>query len=200
MGDETTGSLTPESWIMAGFRALAAGGPAAIKVEALAREIGATKGSFYWHFKDAAALKGAMLAAWKQAATEEVIAATAQQDDAESRLMALMAMAAAEPGPQWAGRLAEPAIRDWARYEPAVKAFVETIDRQREAYVAQLFQELGADEARARTLGALLYAAYVGRSHMDRLAGEAGAELADFAGALIKSVQAGLSPQTGQLP
>ena len=52
--------LGPEDWVMAGFRALAADGPQAVRAETLARGLGATKGSFYWHFKDLAALHQAM--------------------------------------------------------------------------------------------------------------------------------------------
>ncbi len=43
--------LTRSDWVLAGFRALLASGPDAIRVEALARDLRATKGSFYWHFK-----------------------------------------------------------------------------------------------------------------------------------------------------
>ncbi|MFN3661424.1 TetR family transcriptional regulator [Yoonia sp.] len=41
-----------EDWLMAGFRALASHGPSALRAAALARDLGTTKGSFYWHFKD----------------------------------------------------------------------------------------------------------------------------------------------------
>ena len=36
----------------AAFRALARGGVEAIAVEPIAAELGTTKGSFYWHFKN----------------------------------------------------------------------------------------------------------------------------------------------------
>jgi AcrR family transcriptional regulator len=45
-----------EDWIRAAGRRLAQGGAAAVAVEALARDLGVTKGSFYWHFRDRAAL------------------------------------------------------------------------------------------------------------------------------------------------
>lgn len=62
-------SLTTDDWIRAGFRALTSGGPQAIKVEAIARRLHVSKGSFYWHFKDLSALQGAMLAHWLHSAT-----------------------------------------------------------------------------------------------------------------------------------
>ncbi|HYP55470.1 MAG TPA: helix-turn-helix domain-containing protein, partial [Solirubrobacterales bacterium] len=42
---------TPRTaWVEEGLRALATGGPDAVRVEALARALGVTKGGFYWHF------------------------------------------------------------------------------------------------------------------------------------------------------
>ena len=50
---------TPRSrWIEEGLRALAAGGPDAVRVEALAQALGVTKGGFYGHFADRNALLG----------------------------------------------------------------------------------------------------------------------------------------------
>ncbi len=45
-------SLTAADWTEAALVALARGGLAAVGVEPLAKELGATKGSFYWHFAD----------------------------------------------------------------------------------------------------------------------------------------------------
>jgi AcrR family transcriptional regulator len=53
-----------EDWIAAGLAALAGGGAAAFRVERVAREMGVTKGSFYWHFRDRAAWRDAVLAYW----------------------------------------------------------------------------------------------------------------------------------------
>ncbi|HGG65918.1 MAG TPA: TetR/AcrR family transcriptional regulator, partial [Rhodobacteraceae bacterium] len=65
--------LSPTDWIQAAFRALTAGGPQAIRAEAIARALKVSKGSFYWHFKDVHALKQAMLDHWQQVATQDVI-------------------------------------------------------------------------------------------------------------------------------
>jgi len=42
--------LGKADWLDAGLAALAAEGPAALRAEALARQLNTTKGSFYWHF------------------------------------------------------------------------------------------------------------------------------------------------------
>ena len=46
-------TLTAKDWIAAGFRALTAGGPQAIKIEAIARELAVSKGSLLDFFKNA---------------------------------------------------------------------------------------------------------------------------------------------------
>ena len=61
------------TWIDEGLRALAAGGPDAVRIEPLAQALGVTRGGFYWHFADRRALLDEMLDAWERASTEEVI-------------------------------------------------------------------------------------------------------------------------------
>ena len=50
---------TPRNrWIEQGLRALADGGPDAVRIEALAQALGVSKGGFYGHFADRNALCG----------------------------------------------------------------------------------------------------------------------------------------------
>src|SRR5258708_6771818 len=60
-------------WIEAGLRALAAEGPDAVRVEALAQALGVTKGGFYGHFADRGALLQEMLDTWERKAIDEVL-------------------------------------------------------------------------------------------------------------------------------
>ena len=65
---------TPRSaWIEEGLRALAAGGPGAVRIEPLAQALGVTKGGFYWHFDDRRALLDEMLDTWERVSIDEVI-------------------------------------------------------------------------------------------------------------------------------
>jgi AcrR family transcriptional regulator len=65
---------TPASaWIQAGLRALADGGPSAVRIDRLATSLGVTRGSFYGHFADRDALLQAMLDTWERAATHDVL-------------------------------------------------------------------------------------------------------------------------------
>ncbi|WP_412543871.1 TetR/AcrR family transcriptional regulator [Longispora sp. K20-0274] len=56
--------LTAEDWAEAALLAFAEGGLAAVAVEPIATRLGATKGSFYWHFPHRDALVVAALALW----------------------------------------------------------------------------------------------------------------------------------------
>src|ERR1700733_9028815 len=61
-------------WIEEGLRALAAGGPEAVRIEPLARRLGVTRGGFYHQFADRAALLGEMLDSWERRVTHDVVA------------------------------------------------------------------------------------------------------------------------------
>ena len=109
---------TPRSsWIDAGLRALAAGGPDTVRIEPLARDLGVTKGGFYWHFDDRRALLGEMLDAWERTAVDAVIE---QIDEAEGdgraklRLLFGIATGAREVLD------VDLAVRDWARRDKQV--------------------------------------------------------------------------------
>ena len=82
-------ALAPQDWVEAGLQALADGGLEAIRIEVLAAGLHATKGSFYWHFADRAALVDAVLALWEQRGTEDVIARLGAIEDPLERLRVL---------------------------------------------------------------------------------------------------------------
>ena len=67
-------SRTPRTgWIEEGLRALAAGGPDAVRIEPLAQALGVSKGGFYWHFDGRRALLDEMLDTWERVSVDEVI-------------------------------------------------------------------------------------------------------------------------------
>ena len=135
---------TPRSrWIEEGLRAIAAGGPDAVRIETLARALGVTKGGFYWHFEDRRALLGEMLDEWERVGVDEVIARVELEGgDARTRLRRLFELASGS------GELLriDLAVRDWARRERAVAKRVRRVDNRRMDYLRSLFGAFCPDE------------------------------------------------------
>ncbi len=150
--------LSPADWIIAGFRALSAEGPDALKAERLARDLGTTKGSFYWHFKDVPAFKAQMLSYWFDEAFTAVTRVVETEGPAAERLYRLAEIAATEDTLHGGAQM-EPAIRAWARSDPAVAEAVRKIDSQRLHYTAALLTELGLSNP---DFARILYGAYIG--------------------------------------
>jgi AcrR family transcriptional regulator len=155
--------LGPQDWIMAAFAALAAQGPDAIRVEAIARDLGATKGSFYWHFKDLRALHQAMLEAWERLATTAITdAACAPSADPRAQVLRLVDLVSVLPAVESRGGALEPAMRDWARKNPQVAAVVARVDRQRIDDLAALLSRAGLGPDAAEEGAAAFYGALIG--------------------------------------
>src|SRR6478736_6663899 len=77
-GSGADGRLARSDWVTAGLRMLAERGIDAVAVEPLCQRLGVTKGSFYWHFADRAALHAAMLDLWRERGTAEIVERTAR--------------------------------------------------------------------------------------------------------------------------
>jgi AcrR family transcriptional regulator len=132
---------TPRSkWIEQGLRALAGGGPDAVRIEPLARALGVTRGGFYWHFEDRRALLEEMLDTWERATTEEVAERLELEGgDASAKLRRLLALTSPSVVKT------DLAIRDWARHDQAVAGRLQRIDNRRMGYLRSLFGALCHD-------------------------------------------------------
>lgn len=138
---------TVDSWIRAGFRALSVGGVQAIKAERLARDLGVSKGSFYWHFKDVPTLARAMIAHWEESATHGIIAAGVEIGGGpRAQLEMLVEVLASDKSHPYGGPAAEPAIRQWGRQEAWVAHAVTQVDAARLGYVEGLMDAAGVDQ------------------------------------------------------
>ena len=112
---DSRGPLTPGDWIASATELLIDHGVDAVRVDALARQLGVTRGSFYWHFKDRDDLLRSMLNAWRDAATEQIIK---RFDDRHSDPRMLIKELISLPFRGRSARRAasiELAIRGWAR-------------------------------------------------------------------------------------
>lgn len=116
-----------QSWIDEGLRALAEGGPDAVRVEALAKNLGVTKGGFYGFFADRAALLTAMLDDWERRSVADVDARV-ERDGGTAESQALAAR-----GLTFSAELLpiDLAIREWARRDDAIATRLKWVDQAR---------------------------------------------------------------------
>jgi AcrR family transcriptional regulator len=152
-------SLDRQAWIEGAFNLLGEKGEVGVRVEPLAKRLGVTKGSFYWHFRDRRALLDAVLIHWESRETTRFIELVeAGGGGPADRLKALFGAVLSNES----GLGAELAVRDWARRDRKTSDIVLAVDNRRGAYIEERFGEMGlnADEARARA--SLLYGLVVG--------------------------------------
>jgi len=155
---------TPRSsWIDEGLRALAAGGPDAVRIEPLAQALGVTKGGFYWHFDDRRALLEEMLDTWERVMLDEVIESVeSEAGDARARLRRLFALAASS------GELLriDLAVRDWARRDQTVAERLRRVDNSRMDYMRSLFGDFCPDEDDVEARCVLAFSLWIGNHFM----------------------------------
>jgi AcrR family transcriptional regulator len=162
---------TPRSrWIEEGLRALADGGPAAVRVEALAKKLGVTKGGFYGYFADRDALLEAMLDAWERESIDEVIDRVEREGgDPRTKIARAGVLTFSSD------RLLpiDLAIRDWARHDERVAERLRRVDGRRMALLREMIGTFctDADEVEARSLLAFCVAIgehFLAADHGDR--------------------------------
>jgi AcrR family transcriptional regulator len=158
----TRPALSPADWAHAAFRALARGGVEAVAVEPLAAELSATKGSFYWHFKNRDALVSVALDEWEQRLTDAVIERLEQSSSPAERLRKLMAVSFEIPPMDRAAELALLAHND----DDEVRRRVRHVVDRRVKYMARQLEALGWQPVAALDRALLLSYLYVGYLQM----------------------------------
>jgi AcrR family transcriptional regulator len=154
---KSDGPLDADSWTQAALTILARNGVEAVRVERLAKVLGVTKGSFYWHFKDRRALLDAMLQSWRQRATLCIIDRLERSHFAPAeRLKQLLEMLRATPRAS-RGVDVEASIRLWGRSDPKVASAVKEIDRLRLAHIKSLVEAASGSPVDGTARAALIY-------------------------------------------
>jgi AcrR family transcriptional regulator len=171
-----------DRWIDEGLRALAAGGPDAVRVEVLAKQLGVTKGGFYGFFADREALLEAMLDAWEQESIDDVIDRVEREGgDPRTKIQRAGVLTFSSD------RLLpiDLAIRDWARRDEAVTERLRRVDNRRMALLREMIGTFcpDADEVEARSLLAFCLAIgehFLAADHGERTRSQVRARAADL--------------------
>jgi AcrR family transcriptional regulator len=149
--------LSADSWADAALDLIAEQGVAGLAVESLARRLGVTKGSFYWHFQTRDALLEAALKRWETRDIEGLIREADRIADPRERLVDLFRRTSRE-------------MRTHVIYSallkaldhPAVQPVMKRLSQRRIQYLALAYRGLGLGRRDALNRARLAYAAYVG--------------------------------------
>jgi AcrR family transcriptional regulator len=162
-----TKRLTERDWLDFALKTLAREGFHALKADVLARKLGVSRGSFYWHFPELGTFHARVIEHWRQTATEAIIAQLERYDSRTRRLDVLLRGAFGQPS------LLEIRMRAWADNNAEAARALRDIDRRRRDYIAQMLVDAGIAPALAATRAQLLYWAYLGAAlSRSTLAGE----------------------------
>ncbi len=149
--------LSAEDWETAALQMIAEEGVGALAVESLARRLGVTKGSFYWHFRSRDTLLQAALERWEEYEEREVLAQVAHIAEPHARLRELFHRVARENTPH---RIYAALLK--ALDHPLVVPLMAQVSQRRLEFLAQAYRDAGMAEAQAVHRARLTYAAYVG--------------------------------------
>ncbi|MGN6327348.1 helix-turn-helix domain-containing protein [Rhodanobacter caeni] len=149
--------LSAEDWELAALQLIAEQGVGALAVEALARRLGVTKGSFYWHFRTREALLQAALERWEQYGEREIISQIEQIADPRERLPELFRRVAHELQPH---RVYAALLK--ALDHPLVVPVMARVSSRRTEFLETAYRQAGLASSDALNRARLTYAAYVG--------------------------------------
>jgi len=149
--------LNQERWLSAGLQVLAEEGPEGLRIMPIAQQLGVTKGSFYWHYRNLEDYQSALLEEWEQRHTRQVIHHVEDKGgEAADKLRNLVSISFSADA-----RLAQ-AIRRWAITNPQAREAQARVDHDRLAYLVSLLRPLGWPQAKAEFLARWLYGALIG--------------------------------------
>lgn len=135
-------SLHPENWLRAAETRLAEQGIDSVRIEVLARDLGVSKGSFYWHFRDRGELLDKLLANWQDAQLDWL---SAEDPSGPAARWAKFIARTADPGRM---RM-EVALRSWARLDERVAARVAAVEKRKARVIADVLRDIGFAQSAA---------------------------------------------------
>ena len=149
--------LSAGDWAQAALDLIAEQGVSAVAVEPLARRLGVTKGSFYWHFPSRDALLQAALERWEVGEQERVFGSLEAVPDPRERLRQLFLLVAHEVKPHIIYSELLKALD-----HPAVQPVISRVSQRRMDYLVASFRQAGLNRTDSQHRARLAYAAYLG--------------------------------------
>jgi AcrR family transcriptional regulator len=185
-------ALSKEDWVRAALFAIADSGTAGVAVEPLAAGLGATKGSFYWHFRNREQLIAEALEFWERDGTDHVIDALAPVTDPVERLRRLLEIAIGYEEDDAAGQADVGLLA--AANDPVVGPVLRRVADKRLDFLEQIFREIGFPPGESRQRARIAYSTFLGWYELRRVAPhrtKVGRERAAYERVVLELVLAG---------
>jgi AcrR family transcriptional regulator len=182
--------LQPQDWVRAARARLSKDGIEAVRVEVLARDLGVSKGSFYWHFRDREDLLNSMLTAWEDQERAWIEEAAEGERSAAARWALLVEHCSDVPR----CRL-EVGLRAWARRDDRIAVRVAALEKGRGNFIAEVLQDVGFAPRAAQSwaeLAQLVFLGWLDRSTRDPEFRLAGRGLGEYLSELVLAASARL--------
>lgn len=155
--------LTARDWAEAALDAIGQHGVEGVAVEPIARELGVTKGSFYWHFANREALLVAALKLWEARETDDVLERVRQETDPRARIKRLITEVNAS---RRASRI-HTALSSATK--PAfVRDYVERVSKRRLDFIQDCYAALGLAPETARRWALMTFSVFLGALQIRR--------------------------------
>ena len=150
-------TLSAADWERAALDLIADSGMQALAVEPLARRMGITKGSFYWHFSSREALLEQALIRWEEHDRRNLNASLGEIENPRDRLISFFRRVGKE-------KLTHEVFSELcsAAGHPQVEPVLERVAERRMAHLSAAFEELGMPADKARHQARLTYSVYLG--------------------------------------
>ena len=138
-------------------------GVQALAIEPLARRMGVTKGSFYWHFSGREALLDQALARWEEHDSRNLNKSLGDISDPRDRLVSFFRRVGKE-------KLTHEVYSELcaAAGHRQVEPVLERVAERRMEHLAAAFEELGMARDEARYRARLTYSVYLGFLQLQR--------------------------------
>jgi AcrR family transcriptional regulator len=180
--------LQPQDWIQVARTRLAKEGIDSVRVEVLCRDLGVSKGSFYWHFRDREDLLHALLSHWEKGEEDWLKEAQSYERSSAARWARLV-----ERSAQPDRIRLEAAIRAWARQDDRMARRVATVEKNQREHIAGILREIGFARGAAEEwsqMALILYLGWLDRATRDPEFQLGSRGLGDFLSELILAASA----------
>ena len=156
-------TLSAADWERAALELIAEQGVQAMAIEPLARRMGITKGSFYWHFSSRESLLEQALIRWEKHDMRNLTASLGEIDHPRDRLISFFRRVGKE-------KLTHEVFSELcaAAGHPQVESVLERVAKRRMEHLSLAFEEMGMKPDLARHQGRLIYSVYLGFLQLQR--------------------------------